>query len=95
MAVHYFLGGARIAKGTQRPQWNEHADFPSTAYFCPTCGEIWARILVEGTSWNMLLIPCQAHGGGEFLPPWSASIDAYPLEVLLHDFPLALKRAGL
>lgn len=96
MTVTYFLGNTLLARGQQVPHWNNHADFGSTLYLCPVCGEGWARVVVPGTEWSALRIPCEAHGGGEFIPPWSIpSINPYPLEVLLHDFPIALRRAGL
>ncbi len=33
----------------------------SWAYFCSTCGEIWARVWVEGAIWKIVQRPCEQH----------------------------------
>lgn len=37
----------------------------STAYFCPTCGEVWARLALtyggEEVGWEVLTSPCRKH----------------------------------
>lgn len=33
----------------------------SVAYFCPVCGDIWARALVENTTWRIEATPCESH----------------------------------
>jgi hypothetical protein len=37
----------------------------SLAWFCQTCGDIWARALVEGSeeSWRISITPCARHVG--------------------------------
>lgn len=40
------------------------AEPESVAYFCATCGEIWARVLVEGSAsarWLIEQSPCERH----------------------------------
>ncbi len=37
------------------------ASAASVAYFCLTCGEVWARIRVAGASWRVRTTPCEAH----------------------------------
>jgi len=33
----------------------------SLAYFCPVCGDIWARVVVEGAGWAVEHAPCEKH----------------------------------
>ena len=35
-------------------------DTASLAYFCPTCGEVWAR-LPAGATWQAITAPCALH----------------------------------
>lgn len=56
----YFVEGQHFGRSSIS------ADFPphSVAYFCRTCGEIWARILIEATTsqhWSIEFTPCSRH----------------------------------
>lgn len=59
--AHYFLGNGVV--GTSVLPTHATGAPDSVAYFCATCGEIWARILVEGSEgeWQLSNTPCAAH----------------------------------
>ncbi len=42
-------------------------DLPATAcslaYFCTTCGSVWARVTVASSPWRVTYTPCEAHEG--------------------------------
>ena len=56
---HFLASGAVEAVG--KPD--------SIAYFCPTCGEVWARVVVEGCSWHVDPAPCEKHRAA-CVPSW-------------------------
>lgn len=58
------------------------AAYPHTAFFCPTCGEIWARAIYDfqfsyqpliESSWVTEIRRCPQHGDGTFLSGYSGS----------------------
>lgn len=54
----YFLQGT----GTVGPWRIEAPQTPlSQAFVCSTCGEMWARVFVEGASWLINAVPCAKH----------------------------------
>jgi hypothetical protein len=73
---------------------------PSHAYLCPHCGNVWARVAIEGRRWiavHVVCEPCKPHAisldapGSLMLPmqySWNAAI---PRELLLREFNLALE----
>lgn len=67
--AHYFFG-SRIL-GTSVLPFHPYAP-ESLAFFCQTCGELWARVLVEGseTNWRVEVAPCAQHRGVNALD-WS------------------------
>lgn len=55
----------------------------SVAYFCPTCGDIWARriFLVEGLRFRAYERPCEQHGDGSLVfseVEWSQILQELP-----------------
>jgi hypothetical protein len=82
----YFEGSTLVGQRTMyccgyAPSEDVHisAFWPHTAYFCPVCGEIWGRLIMNyqfqyspspnlaGTSWAVESRRCAAHGDGQFL----------------------------
>jgi len=64
----------------------------SHAYFCPCCGEIWARIFidVEPQHWMVSTMLCAKHGLGSIWREWDKEyMDALPIEALKLEFLLA------
>jgi hypothetical protein len=33
----------------------------SLAYFCASCGRVWGRAYIEGTTWHQRTTPCERH----------------------------------
>lgn len=70
-------------------------DACSVLYYCPTCGTIWARRILQGTDngWLAQGESCPKHGAGTLLSDFSidAFVDGYlqfPLPVLQREFLL-------
>lgn len=92
-----FIEGRRvIARVYQGPQ----ALLVNYLYFCPICGDVWARMWHEPhhsydnkePRWESLSIPCKHHGGGELIPStWPIEFQ-YPLEILRHDAELLVRQ---
>ena len=55
---HYFLGNRLLASASPYGRGSH-----SQAYFCPTCGEIWARLVSEDspTYFDMQVVYCEQH----------------------------------
>ena len=56
--ARYFVGSAFLG--------DSHFDNPnclpfSEALFCSTCGDVWARIAVEGSAFVVRSVPCERH----------------------------------
>ncbi len=95
--VHYFLGSRLLATTSIPPMWDDATiDHASTAYICPTCGEVWARVMIEGSEWHPIKAACQKHhflrSGGYFLAPWRKTCWELPQEVLMYELQLLLDR---
>lgn len=70
--VHYFLG-TQVAGSSRVPTHPHSGLLPdSVAFFCRTCGELWARALVEENPevWQIEQVPCQLHTPSG-VPDWS------------------------
>ena len=59
--THYFFGQRFAATGVVRA--SVYGPPSSLGFFCPGCGELWARVLVEGSEadWAVRIIPCARH----------------------------------
>jgi hypothetical protein len=97
MPAAYFLGNRLLAVTTRSPLWDDMRESSrSQMYFCPTCGEVWARIAVEGQSWVAHHIGCAQHPspvydvGGSFIPLWRSRLDDLPQEVLEYELAIRL-----
>ena len=60
MKAYYFIEGKLLAIAPVR---EERWPPDSLAFFCESCGEIWARILVEGREeeWTIEITACTKH----------------------------------
>ena len=56
MNITYLISDKYIASAELR----ESYAVDSIAYFCPTCGDVWGRI-VAGAYWQLLTVPCEQH----------------------------------
>ncbi len=89
-----FTVGGRLVGGARRPYDRRgRARLESLAFFCPQCGEIWARIEAADKSlpWYAAHQPCPRHGTGSL---WhSYDIGRYPIlprTLLERELELAL-----
>ena len=73
----------------------------SFAYFCPRCGEIWARLWCEGATYCQCSYRlCQAHGDGRLANghdvvgdwPWRPAAN-WPKEALMRELLLEIKQS--
>jgi hypothetical protein len=54
----YFLHNKLLAQATFPCDFTPH----SLAYFCPTCGEVWGRIMIDGGKyWSVEHVACEKH----------------------------------
>lgn len=101
MSFHrLFIAGDGLLVEGQRPiahiYQGPQAVLINLLYFCPICGDPWARLWHEPhpsydnspLKWQAVEAPCRLHGGGFLIPPnWTLEFP-YPLEILRHDAEL-------
>lgn len=70
------------------------------AWFCETCGEVWARAVVEGGVFRVLSAPCEDHldslmniriPGSLLIPLEKEFNDSLPLELWRREFELHVR----
>ncbi len=94
MPASYFLGSAYLGQ-VPRLWWDAaQMSHVSLAFFCPRCGEIWARAHdTAAAEWHVITRGCTKHPTWAFEPggllslPWFKSQDL-PLPVLEREFHL-------
>lgn len=73
----------------------------SLAFFCPKCGEVWARrVITPNTNWNAITHECPKHqsprsaepGGSVWINYNSDFINNLPREVLRYETLLRLEK---
>lgn len=91
MKATYFLGSQSLGS-TSLPRWSTTQLLTqSLLYVCPTCGETWGRVWIEGTDWLPIRSGCPKHPwmrrpGGSFIHPWDFPIESLPHPVLRREF---------
>jgi hypothetical protein len=88
-------GHTLAAQNLTREQLEGALALHSTAYFCPQCGDVWARIVYSHhpDDWDCVVRWCDKHRpkweaamvGCFSDPTYTAPLKLYPREVLLHD----------
>ncbi len=93
MPAAYFLGQRLLCTAATAPWW-AHADpwCASLAYLCPDCGDLWARVAIEGRPWHAIMRRCPRCGDGHLIHPWSVPLNTYPPQVLEREALLILER---
>ena len=97
--THYFLGQRLLDSSPSLPFWDDTTLMQSSQVLvCPTCGEAWGRIMVEGREWLPVRAGCIKHPwlediGGTFIPPWRQHFRELPRGVLAYELDLRLARA--
>ena len=97
MPVSYFLGPRLLATTTSQPFWDDTSLVQSSQVFiCPTCGEAWGRIMIDGREWLPVRRGRSKHPyieeiGGTFLATWRQRFDELPKAVLEYELAIRLK----
>jgi hypothetical protein len=67
----------------------------SRAYFCPTCGQIWARVVTPPSLFHVYVTPCENHPQSPFIVAGSIwdpldrdFNEALPLSTITREFAL-------
>ena len=73
-------------------------DCESLAFVCSRCGNLWGRIIIDGTSYRSVSRLCEACGDGRLLTDFALELlaeghnwDFYPPAVLQREIRLLLK----
>ena len=64
MAKQVFLLGTNVLGVCERPAFFNEGVLStpiSEAFFCPVCGEVWARAVIDGTRFSVWAVPCERH----------------------------------
>lgn len=84
-----FLGTGETLLTSEGRRWT------NICFFCPTCGELWARAMNDSSVFTTFTAPCELHPQtdiripGSLLLPWSwKPLDGLPKEVLEREFIL-------
>jgi hypothetical protein len=90
----FFLGVSHMGDSPREAEFI-HAELQSPlsyAYFCPECGEVWARAVIPSRRFMVWTIPCSLHRGGVFSLLWDEPYNAaLPRAVLINDFTTLLR----
>jgi hypothetical protein len=98
----FFVGDEFLGESPRGLQHRTNAYPLSIAFFCPSCGDIWARCPVEGSPrsrWRVAFSACERCDridilnlpGSLWLPLDTDFQNALPHAALLREFHLALK----
>jgi len=93
----YFLGTRCL--GSSPLQWWSDTQLSNSSKLlvCPTCGDVWGRVVDNPSDWTPLRMGCRKHPwatsdvGGSFIYSWLQRIDALPPDVLRYELELRLK----
>ena len=104
MPATYFLGNRLLATGTPLNWGGSVIPGPcgrNLAFFCPSCGEVWARVVDSSASgWHSVTRGCAQHprsgaddSAGSFIHPWiQHGLPELPDAVLEYEMQLRLTR---
>lgn len=98
--LHFEIRGEDY--GTGNYEYTGAGDLRGHCYFCPLCGEVWAKATVHGAVYNVWAAKCDRHPDREIYWEWAGSIwrdwerdfeDAMPRRVLERELELHMKAA--
>lgn len=105
---HFFIEGQYFGKALRGPYTDTSGVtyWPgSNAWFCPLCGDVWARACVEGATFTTITAVCRKHPatsngpydrrfpGTLWKPYLGRLLEAFPEEVLQRELSLHLDYA--
>lgn len=93
----YYIGQQLLAVAIEhtgfRTNGGRLAWVPSVAHFCPECGSIWAREVVDEQPWTVRIAACPKHGAGTLIEDDNIERacdpyyrEYYPRELLQYEF---------
>jgi hypothetical protein len=98
--VVYFIEGKYFGSAVRRTEERaRRMKLPpeSIAWFCTTCGEVWARMVADNAEFRVYSAPCPKHPRFRSIPagsiwlPWDAQHnEALPPEVIRREFDIHL-----
>jgi hypothetical protein len=99
MPASYFLGNRLLGTSPKQAMWDDTTPLAGNeAMFCPTCGEVWGRVLIwERSPWHTTTRNCAKHptcldSPGSFIASWRTTFEELPPEVLAYELQLRLNR---
>ena len=96
---HFFVGNEYLGSSDRLPVFvHEQQQRPqSVAYFCPECGDVWARAVIEGVDYSPWSMSCSKHPRFRSLVAGSLWMDwdkdytkAFPRAVLERELQMHL-----
>lgn len=98
----WFIDKGLVAQAPCKPEHIRNESHPplSLAFFCPKCGDVWARRIIEpATRWNVLTHECAKHPAPRYCEPagsiWidynTEFLKNLPKEVLMYELNLRLE----
>lgn len=99
LTQQFFVGNQYLGEAPRGLASRTNSPPPSLAFFCPQCGEVWARCPIDNQRWTISHSPCEKCDRIDILTLpgslWRALDtefqNALPREALLREFHLALK----
>ena len=90
------LGNKCLGKSTRGLEWTHNQQHVpiSRHYFCPVCGEVWAKVVCvdEKSRHHVWTVHCSDHGTGSLLCPWDDTFNrSLPLQAIVREIDLLLK----
>lgn len=98
----WFLDGKCIGQAPCKAEHVRNEMHPplSLAFFCPVCGDVWARRMIEpATRWNVLTRECKKHPSPRYCEPQGSVwieydkdfLDNLPKNILQYETLLRLE----
>lgn len=100
MKQHFMLGGQYFGSGDRDTVFvhAQEQDPTGIAFFCCSCGLVWAKAPIEGKPTYPLIRPCSLHGStffdhaGSMYIWWDSAYNgALPKALIQREFSLALE----
>lgn len=99
---HFFIGNQYLGCGQDKLRFvHGEAQQPwPYAVFCPACGDVWARMPVDGSDreWSSLHRHCEAHSRysreipGSLILSWEPELfETFSLEMIQREFTLHMR----
>lgn len=98
--ISWFIENQYLGKGEASPEmkWGKPVHPNHIAFYCPLCGEVWARMLINRLDCKWYFIPrnCKKHGPPFLLRYDDPMNESAPINVWAREFLIAMewRKAG-